>query len=73
MPARESSRVHPRFKTKDRVKNWSDYEAGLRKRGDLTLWFSQEAIENWTPGPTGQPGGQRRYSDLASWRPSRCD
>jgi hypothetical protein len=41
-----------------RVRNWPEYEAGLRKRGDLTLWFSEEAIAAWR-APTGEkPGGQ---------------
>ena len=65
MAARKSSRIHPKLETRYRVTNWSDYEAGLRRRGDLTIWFSQEAIDAWTPAPSGQPGGQRRYSDLA--------
>ena len=47
------------------VRNWPQYEAGLRKRGDLTLWFSDEAIAAWR-APTGEkPGGQPVYSDLA--------
>ena len=52
-------------KQRYRVRNWSAYEAGLRKRGDLTLWFSEEAIAAWR-APTGEkPGGQPVYSDLA--------
>ena len=48
-----------------RVRNWPQYEAGLRRRGDLTLWFSEEAIAVWQ-APTGtKPGGQTVYSDLA--------
>jgi len=48
-----------------RVRNWPQYEAGLRRRGDLTLWFSEEAIAAWQ-APTGEkPGGQLVYSDLA--------
>ncbi len=48
-----------------RVRNWPEYEAGLRRRGDLTLWFSEEAIAAWR-APTGErPGGQPVYSDLA--------
>ncbi len=26
-----------------RVRNWSEYEAGLRRRGDLTVWLSVDA------------------------------
>ena len=48
-----------------RVRNWSDYEAGLRKRGDLTIWFSDEALREWHPPVGARPGGQRRYSDIA--------
>ena len=32
-----------------RVRNWSEYEAGLRRRGDLTIWFSEDAIRDWHP------------------------
>ena len=48
-----------------RVRNWRGYEAGLRQRGDLTIWFSADAIRNWHPPAGGKPGGQRRYSDMA--------
>ena len=34
MAARTSSLVHPKYKTKYSVKNWSGYEQGLRNRGD---------------------------------------
>jgi hypothetical protein len=52
-------------KQRYRVRNWPQYEAGLRKRGDLSLWFSDEAIAAWQ-APTGaKPGGQPVYSDLA--------
>lgn len=59
------SNVHPRFKTKYHVGNWSEYDAGLVDRGDLTVWISQDAIDSWKPKPTGARGGQRRFSDTA--------
>ena len=37
----------------------------MRRRGDLTVWFDEEAIANWMADKTGKPGGQRVYSDLA--------
>ena len=43
MPAVKSSLVHPRYKTEYRVRNWRQYEQGLRSRGDVTIWFSDEA------------------------------
>lgn len=41
MAARTKSKVTSKYKTKYRVRNWSEYEAGLRKRGDIT--FSTES------------------------------
>ena len=35
------------------------------RRGDLTVWFDEEAIANWKADKTGKPGGQRVYSDMA--------
>ena len=52
------------------VRNWAEYNEGLRRRGDLTVWFDEEAIANWMADKTGKPGGQRVYSDLAIER--RC-
>ena len=59
------SKVHPTYKTKYRVANWAAYNQALVRRGDVTVWLSAEAIAAWTPGRSGRPGGQRRYSDLA--------
>ncbi len=63
--ARTKSKVTPKYKTKYRVKNYPAYEAALRKRGDVTLWFDEDALAAWNASPSGRPGGQRRYSDLA--------
>jgi IS5 family transposase len=60
-----NSRVHPKYKTKYRVANWTEYDQGLVRRGDITLWLSPEAIAAWKPTPGGRRGGQQRYSDLA--------
>ncbi len=57
--------MNPKFKTKYRVTNWREYEAGLRARGDVQIWFSEEALAQWMAEPTGQRGAQRRYSDTA--------
>ena len=48
-----------------RTGNWAAYEAGLQRRGDLTIWFSEEAIRGWRARRRGRPGGQRRYANLA--------
>ena len=47
------------------VRNWAEYNEGLRRRGDLTVWFDEEAIANWMADKTGKPGGQWVYSDMA--------
>jgi hypothetical protein len=48
-----------------RIRNWREYEAGLRRRGDLTVWLSDAALDAWRAPPSGKPGGQRTYADLA--------
>src|SRR3712207_8288968 len=48
-----------------RVTNWAAYEAGLRARGSLTVWFTAEAVEAWGAEPRTTRGGQPRYSGLA--------
>ena len=65
MSALKSSLVHPPYKTKYRVGNWQEYKRGLRNRGDVTVWFSEDAIAAWTPPGNGRRGGQQRYSILA--------
>jgi len=48
-----------------RVTNWREYDASLRSRGSLIIWFTPEAIAGWKAQPRTTPGGQRHYSDLA--------
>ena len=50
------SRIHPNHKTKYRVQNWSEYERGLVRRGDVTVWISREAIAAWAPSRERRPG-----------------
>ena len=52
-----------------RVRNWHEYEAGLRERGSLIVWISLHdgKLANWdAPRPkNGKPGRQRKYSNHA--------
>jgi hypothetical protein len=49
-----------------RVRNWSDYNAGLKQRGSLTLWLSKDALEQWVMNTaTGRRGASQLYSDTA--------
>src|SRR3954454_5232566 len=58
-------RRHHIPKQRHRVTNWAVYDAGLRARGSLTVWFTAEAIEGWRAEPRTGRGGQPRYSSLA--------
>ena len=48
-----------------RVTNWSQYDTALRRRGSLTVWFTEEAIAAWRAEPRTTLGGQPHYSALA--------
>ncbi len=52
-------------KSQYRVRNWPEYEAGLQRRGDMTVWFSDVALDAWRAPSSGKPGGQRTYADIA--------
>jgi hypothetical protein len=43
-----------------RVTNWAAYDAGLRARGSLTVWFTAEAGEAWRAEPLGGRDGWRQ-------------
>jgi hypothetical protein len=63
--SKKRSKVHPKYKTKYRVRNWREYDRALVARGDLTVWFHSEAIAAWEASPSGGRGRPRRYSELA--------
>ena len=52
-------------KQRYRVTNWAEYDAALRQRGSLAVWFSEAAIAAWRAVPRTTPGGQPHYSALA--------
>ena len=60
-----ADRRHHIPKQQDRVTNWSEYDAALRQRGSLTVWFTEEAIAAWRAEPRTTRGGQPHYSALA--------
>ena len=49
--------------TRYRTLNWRSYNAALRERGSLTVWF--DPAMNWHAEPSGRRGGQTIYSDAA--------
>jgi Transposase DDE domain len=60
-----AARRHHIPKQRHKVTNWADYDAALRQRGSLTVWFSEDAIAAWAAEPRTTPGGQPSYSALA--------
>jgi len=60
-----AARRHHIPKQKRKVTNWAVYDASLRQRGSLTVWFSDEAIASWQAAPRTTRGGQAWYSPLA--------
>jgi hypothetical protein len=60
-----AARRHRIPKQRHRVTNWAEYDATLRLRGSLTVWFSEEAITAWRAEPRTTRGGQPHYSALA--------
>ena len=52
-------------KQRYRVTNWAEYDASLRQRGSLTVWFTEEATAAWRAAPRTTRGGQPWYSPLA--------
>ena len=52
-------------KQKHHVTNWAEYNEGLRWRGDLTVWISEDAVGLWSAPRRTTRGGQPHYSNLA--------
>lgn len=59
--------------------NWREYNEALVRRGDVTLWFSEEVVDAWEhANREGKNGRPFLYSDLAietllTLRPPRAD
>ena len=71
MVAAQSSRVNRQYKKKYRIRNWREYERGLRSRGDVTIWLSEDAIAAWVPPKNGLRG--RPAAVLEPRGPDRVD
>lgn len=54
------------IKHKYHIRNWSQYNKSLIQRGSITVWFSDDAIENWcSTKKSGKKGRPFTYSDNA--------
>jgi hypothetical protein len=58
-------RRHHILRQRHKVTNWPAYEASLRQRGSLTVWFTDDAIAAWAAERRTTRGGQAWYSPLA--------
>lgn len=53
-------------KRRYRIRNWSDYDTALVRRGSLTLWLDTQPLQNWhNQKRTGKRGKPRLYADQA--------
>jgi transposase len=59
------SRRHKIEKSRYKVINWKEYNQALRDRGNMTVWFTPEAIEQWHPEKSGERGRPLEYSEHA--------
>jgi len=51
---------------KYRIRNWSNYNKALVKRGSLILWFDEKSTNKWADAPkTGKRGRPYKYADIA--------
>jgi hypothetical protein len=48
-----------------RVKNWAEYNTALIQRGNISVWFSDDAIQKWLAPKQSGKGRPRLYSDDA--------
>lgn len=48
-----------------RIRNWSDYNRALIKRGNLNIWIDDGIAQDWYYTGPNQRGAQPTYSDLA--------
>ena len=52
-------------KARYRVTNWPEYDAALVRRGNLTVWFTEEAVAAWHAPASRERGGRPLYSAIA--------
>jgi IS5 family transposase len=52
-------------KDKYKVRNWQDYNEGLKGRGSLFLWVQADIADQWKHKGQSHRGAQKEYSDVA--------
>lgn len=61
----DAGRRHKFLEQKRRVTDWAEHNESRRRRGDLTVWISEDALALWAAAPRTTPGGRAIYSDPA--------
>lgn len=61
----QTNPAEAKTKVRYRLQNWAEYNRALEKRGSITVYFSDEVIQDWYAAPAANPsrGGQHVYSD----------
>ncbi len=55
-----------KVKSSYKITNWKEYNESLVCRGDITIWFSEDALDRWEhPNDTAKVGRPFVYSDTA--------
>lgn len=61
---KEAKEEEKKKKTQYKVKNWSEYNKALKKRGSITIWIDEEELKKWKESQkTGKKGRPPKYSD----------
>jgi len=61
-----TARSSRKGKSKYKVENWPEYNAGLVNRGGITFYISEDIASSWNHDEDSKkPGGQRKYTDIA--------
>ena len=60
-----AARRHKFPKKRYRVTNCAEYTEILRRRGDLTIWVTDDTLKQWRAPRRTTPGGQPKYSNIA--------
>jgi len=58
-------RAQCKYRTRYEIGNWAAYEGGLRQRGSVTIWLSEDVRKAWCYRRRRKPGGRQVYSNVA--------
>lgn len=58
-----ASKPETENKCQYKILNWPEYNKSLIKRGDITIWIEEGAVNNWYHEGPNQRGAQYYYSD----------